>query len=63
MVDDDFHNSNAIFVLIVLGTVVAASLVILTVNGSLVWWIDGLEYHIASRMPLNQILRIANSMC
>ena len=32
-------------------------------NGGLTWWIDGLEYHIISRIPLNQILRIANSMC
>ncbi len=32
-------------------------------NGQLIWWIDGLESHIASRIPLNQILRIADSMC
>lgn len=32
-------------------------------NGSLIWWIDGLESQIAARIPLNQILRIANSMC
>jgi len=32
-------------------------------NGQLIWWIDGLESHIAARIPLNQILRIANSMC
>ena len=32
-------------------------------NGGLIWWIDGLQYHISSRIPLNQILRIANSMC
>ena len=32
-------------------------------NGQLIWWIEGLEYHITSRIPLNQILRIANSMC
>ncbi len=32
-------------------------------NGSLTWWIEGVEYNVTSRIPLNQMLRIANSMC
>ena len=31
--------------------------------GGLLWWIDGVEYHISGRMPVSQTMRIANSMC
>lgn len=32
-------------------------------NGGLIWWVDGLQSHISARIPLNQILSIANSVC